>query len=156
MNVPKRRLEFHSANEVIAEIERLRNGGYTQLKRWNLSQICEHLTKTMEGEMNGPGFRIPWILRRTVGDWMTRRVLQARSMPSVPTLPSLRPTTSQVGEDPKATQQCITTIKKAERFEGSLDDYPFVDGLTHEQWRQFMWIHAAHHLGFPVPVEKNA
>ncbi len=50
--------------------------------------------ENLRGEMNGLGFRIPWILRRTIGDWMTRRVLKNRSMPSVPTLPSLRPSAS--------------------------------------------------------------
>lgn len=156
MNISKRRLDFQSADDVIGEIERLKNDGYTKLKRWNLSQICDHLTKTMEGEMNGLGFRIPWILRRTVGDWITRRVLKSRSMPSVPTLPRLRPTADQVSEDPKVIEHCLVTIRKASLFDGSLDDYPFVDDLTHEQWRQFMWIHAAHHLGFLVPKVDSA
>ena len=155
MGVTKRKLDFSTADEVISEIMRLKADGYTKLKRWNLTQACEHLTKTMEGEMVGLGFRIPWILRRTVGELLTRRVLKTRSMPSVPTLPSLRPTAVDVSEDPMVISQCIATIRKAELFEGSLNDYPFVDGLTHEQWRQFMWIHAAHHLGFLVPSGTN-
>lgn len=155
MSVPKRKLDFHTADEVIGEIESLRNGGYSKLKRWNLTQACEHLTKTIEGEMNGLGFRIPWILRRTVGNWMTRRVLKTRSMPSAPTLPSLRPAAGDVAEDPAVIEQCIATIRKAEIFNGSLDDYPFVDGLSHDEWRQFMWIHAAHYLGFLVPIETS-
>ncbi|XZE56170.1 DUF1569 domain-containing protein [Planctomycetaceae bacterium SH139] len=153
MSVPKRKLDFQTAGDVIGEIERLRRDGYTKLKRWNLTQMCEHLTRTMEGEMKGLGFRIPWILRRTVGIWMTRRVLNNRSMPGVPTLPSLRPTVSEASEDPAVIEQCIATIRKTELFDGSLDDYPFVDGLSHEEWRQFMWIHAAHHLGFLIPGE---
>lgn len=151
MSVSKRELDFRSAEDVIAEIERLRINGYSRSKRWNLTQACEHLTKTMEGEMNGLGFRLPRILRRTVGDWMTRRVLKTRSMPSVPTLPSLKPTFGGDREDPAVIERCVATLRQAESFDGSLDDYPFVDGLTHQQWRQFMWIHAAHHLGFLVP-----
>lgn len=156
MGVPKRKLDFRTADEVIGEIERLRINGYSKLKRWNLTQVCEHLTKTMEGEMNGLGFRFPWILRRTVGNWMTRRVLKIRAMPSISTLPSLRPTLGDGNERPEVIEQCITTVRKSARFDGSLDDYPFVDGLTHEQWRQFMWIHAAHHLGFLIPNERHA
>lgn len=151
MSISKRRLDFRSGEEVIDEIDRLSHGGYSKLKRWDLTQICEHLTKTMEGEMNGLGFRLPRILRSTVGDWLTRRVLANRVMPSVPTLPSLRPSSGSHGDDLVVIQRCIDSIKKSEQFEGSLDDYPFVDGLTHYQWRQFMWIHAAHHLGFLVP-----
>jgi len=154
MRVRKRKLDFQTADDVVAEIEKLRGDGYLKLKRWNLTQVGEHLTKTMEGEMNGLGFRIPWILRRTVGNWMTRRVLKNRSMPSVPTLPSLLPTAGDVAEDSAVIDRCIATIRKAELFSGSLDDYPFVDGLRHDEWRQFMWIHAAHHLGFLIPTKQ--
>lgn len=153
MQDSKRNLDFQSADEVIDEIQRLRKSGYTQLKRWNLTQVCEHLTRTMEGEMKGLGFRIPWILRRTVGQWMTSRVLKSRAMPSVPTLPSLRPTAQHRSEDPALIQECIATLRKADSFDGDLDDYPFVDRLPHPQWRQLMWIHAAHHLGFLIPQD---
>lgn len=74
----RRSLDFHSADEVITEINRLRESGYQQLGRWNLSQICEHLA-------------------------------------------------------------------------GTIQDHPMVDDLSVEDWREFMWIHAAHHLGFLVP-----
>lgn len=122
MSVRKRKLDFQTADEVIGEIERLRSDGYSKLRRWKLTQVCEHLTKTMAGEMYGLGFRIPWILRRTVGNLMTRRVLKTRSMPSVPRLPSLRPTAGDVAEDSAVIEHCIATIRKAELFDGSLDD----------------------------------
>lgn len=155
MSQSRRKLDLLSAEDVVNEIERLQCNGYTRLKKWNLTQACEHLTKTMEGEMNGLGFRIPWILRRTVGKWMTLRLLKKRTMPSVPTLPSLRPTSNNSVDDPAVIERCIAAIRKSESFDGSLDDYPFVDGLHHEQWRQFMWIHAAHHLSFLVPIARR-
>lgn len=68
-----------------------------------------------------------------------------------PTLPTLKPIAAVEGDDSAVVEQCIETLRKAESFSGSLDDYPFVDRLRHDQWRQFMWIHAAHHLGFLAP-----
>lgn len=150
----KRTIDLQNADEVIAEIERLRTWGYTPTKRWNLSQVCQHLTKTMEGEMSGLGFRIPWLLRRTVGTWLTRRVLSKRTMPSVPTLPSLQPDHRETDDD-SLVDECVVSVRRCEEFDGSLRDYPFVDGLTHDQWRQFMWIHASHHLSYLVPTEED-
>lgn len=147
----RRTLDLQSGDEVIAEIEHLRASGYRKTKRWNLSQICEHLTMTMVGEMEGLGFRVPWIIRRTVGIWLTNRVLRTRRMPGVPTLPRLVPQSVCSAENDETIDACITAVRKAEAFAGSLDDYPFVDNLSHDQWRQFMWIHAAHHLSFLIP-----
>lgn len=156
MGQKKRRLDFRSGEDVLAEIERLRTGGYVATKNWNLSQICEHLTKTMEGEMTGLGFRFPWLFRKTAGPLLTLWVLRTRSMPSVPTLPSLQPAAAEGMDDSKIIDDCVETVRKAEAFSGNLDDYPFVDGLTADRWRQIMWVHAAHHLGFLMPDQRRA
>lgn len=151
----KRQLDFHSGSEVIDEINRLRSFGYVRTKSWNLTQIGEHLTATMAGEMNGLGFRLPWLLRATGGRIFTHWILRTRKMPSVPTLPSLKPRSLADVEDDAIIEKCIETVAGCEAFTGSLDDYPFVDNLSHEHWRQLMWIHAAHHLGFLVPKSND-
>ncbi|EMI18352.1 hypothetical protein RMSM_04714, partial [Rhodopirellula maiorica SM1] len=145
--VAKRELDFHTGDEVVAEIERLRRGGYTKSKNWNLTQICEHLTHTMTGGMEGFGFRMPWILRATIGHWIFRRLLRTRKMSSVPTIERLKPKTSSAADDDVIIDHCIEVIGRAEKYDGSFDDYPFVDNLTADDWRQFMWLHSAHHLG---------
>ena len=144
----KRPLDFRTGDEVIAEIHRLQTTGYVKTKNWNLTQICEHLTSTMVGEMEGLGFRLPWLIRATAGKLLTYRILKARRMPSIPTLPSLQPKSLADSEDNAIIKNCIQVIGRSESFSESLDEYPFVDNLTHHQWRQLMWIHAAHHLGF--------
>lgn len=149
----KRQLDLQSGNDVIAEIESLLTVDYVKTKKWNLTQICEHLTSTMVGEMEGLGFRLPWLIRATAGKVFTRRILRTRTMPSVPTLPSLQPQSRSYVEDRAIIQDCLKAIIRSEAFTGSLDDYPFVDNLQHDQWRQLMWIHASHHLGFLIPNE---
>lgn len=146
-----RTLDFHTGGEVIAEIERLRSGGYTKTKNWNLTQICEHLTATMRGGMEGFGFRVPWILRATIIKFIFSRMLRKRKMMSGPTLDRLKPKSDEGADDDAIIDDCIDTIRKAQTFDGSLEDYPFVDNLEVEDWRQFMWMHAAHHLGFLIP-----
>ena len=157
MSTPSRRkLDFHTGDEVIAEIQRLRTSGYERTKNWNLTQICEHLTYTMNGGMEGFGFRLPWILRATVLKPFFSRMLRTRKMMSGPTLGRLKPKTESGPDDDAIIDHCLETITKAESFDGSLEDYPFLDNLKVEDWRQLMWMHAGHHLGFLVPNEQAA
>ncbi|TWT52355.1 DUF1569 domain-containing protein [Allorhodopirellula solitaria] len=154
MNV-KRTLDFHTGEEAIAEIERLRRGGYTQLKNWNLTQVCEHLTVTMSGGMDGFGFRLPRILRSTVVKWVFYHILKTRKMSSVPTLKRLKPTSPDGPDDDAIIDHGIATIRRAIEFPGPIENYPFLDDLDVEDWRQFMWLHAAHHLGFLQPNDSQ-
>lgn len=149
----KRKLDFHTGDEVIAEIGRLRLHGYTKLKNWNLTQICEHLDATMSGGMDGFGFRVPWILRATIIKWIFNRTLRTRRMPSGPTMDRLKPK-SESGPDADANiDHCLATIERAKAFPGPIENYPFLNEIEVEDWRQFMWMHAGHHLGFLVPDE---
>ncbi len=154
-SLPKRELDFHTGDEVAAEIERLRRQGYSRTKNWNLTQICEHLTYTMRGGIEGFGFRLPWILRATIIKWIFRRILRTRKMSSGPTIKRLKPNTQLGADDDAIIDQCIEVIGQAEQYDGSFDDYPFLDNLKADEWRQFMWLHAAHHLGFLIPNSKK-
>ncbi|MFG0261718.1 MAG: DUF1569 domain-containing protein, partial [Novipirellula sp. JB048] len=109
----KRKLDFRTGDEVIAEIERLRQGDYTPLKNWNLTQICEHLDATLSGGMDGLGFRLPWILRATVGQWIFYRVLKTRHMSSVPTLKRLEPASPDGADDDAVIDRGIATVRRA-------------------------------------------
>lgn len=152
----RRKLDFHSGDEVIAEINRLRKDGYTKTKNWNLTQICEHLNATMAGGMDGFGFRLPWILRATILKWMFARILRTRKMTSGPTIKRLKPTTESGPDDDSIVDGCIETIHRASSFNGPLEDYPFLNDFKVDDWQQFMWMHAAHHLSFLEPSPKTA
>ncbi|MEM6691884.1 MAG: DUF1569 domain-containing protein [Planctomycetota bacterium] len=147
----KRKLDFHTADEAIAEIQRLRKEGYTKSKNWNLSQICEHLDKTMTGGMEGFGFRLPWILRKTIIPMVFNRMLKNRQMNSAPTIKRLKPTSPGDTDIDETIDACIATFERAASFPGPIEDYPFLDDLSVNDWRQFMYLHAAHHLGFLSP-----
>jgi hypothetical protein len=148
----RRQLDFRSGAEVIDEIRRLRDGGYTKTKNWNLTQVCQHLDGTMKGGMDGFGFRLPWILRATVVKWMFGYLLKRRKMlPGAPTFPVLKPKADGGEDDNAIIDECIATIERAEAFDGSLEEYALLDNLKADDWRDFMWLHASHHLGFLVP-----
>lgn len=154
MSTPgKRSLDFHSGDEVIAEIKRLRVDGYSIGKNWNLTQICEHLNATMTGGMDGFGFRLPWILRATIIKWMFDRMLRTRKLSSGPTLDRLKPKSADGPDDDAIIDDFIATVQRGQAFEGPIENYPFLNELKVEDWQQFMWMHAGHHLGFLVPNE---
>lgn len=147
----KRSLDFHTADEAIAEIERLRKEGYSKGKNWNLTQVCEHLDKTMSGGMDGFGFRLPWILRKTIIPIVFNRMLKTRKMTSGPTIKRLKPTSPDDSDVDATIDACVRTFRRAESFAGPIEDYPFLDDIAVADWQQFMWMHAAHHLGFLLP-----
>ena len=152
----RRKLDFHRAEEVIAEIEGLRSSGYTKTKNWNLSQVCEHLNGTMKGGMDGFGFRLPWVLRATFVKWAFRYALSKRTLLSgAPTFRMLKPKADRAQDDDDVIDECIATLRRAESFDGSLVDYALLDNLSVNEWRDFMWIHAAHHLSFLVPTDST-
>ena len=152
--VKRRSVDFGSGQEAIDEINRLRQEGYVKTGNWNLSQICEHLDETMTGGMDGFGFRLPWVLRATVGKWGFGYALRTRKLMSgAPTFRRLKPDMSREEDSDAPIDSCIETIRRAASFAGPIDDHPLVDNLDVDDWKEFMWIHAAHHLGFLVPKE---
>lgn len=150
--VHRRTLDFRTGEEVIADITRLRDGGYEMTGNWSLTQICQHLSGTMNGGMDGFGFRLPWILRSTMGAWSFRFLLKRRKLGrNFPTFRSLKPTATDQTDDSEVIAQCIQTCQRVESFAGPIENYPLLNEVSVEDWRDFMWIHASHHLGFLVP-----
>lgn len=148
----RREIDFRSADEVIRDIHNLQEEGYRKLGKWNLTQICQHLEGTMNGGMDGFGFRLPWILRATVIKWGFRFALKRRKLGSgFPTFRVLKPTWTEADDDNSAIDSCVKSCERAESFDGSLEDYPLLNNLSVEDWRDFMWLHASHHLSFLIP-----
>ena len=148
----RRAIDFHSANEVINDIAVLRDREYDCAGNWNLTQICQHLSGTMDGGMDGFGFRIPWILRATVVEWGFRFALKRRKLGSgFPTFKILKPSYSESVDDDTTIDACIASCRRASEFDGSLKEYALLDNLTVKDWQDFIWIHAAHHLSFLIP-----
>lgn len=165
--MPRRSLQLTTLDETIAEIERLRDGGYDATGKWNLSQICEHLTATMRMGLDG-GKRMPWLLRKTMGAWMIQSWLKNRALRAgLPTLDRLLPKKREEGsaaplpDDPDAIATCIATLREVRDFDGILPPHSMCDGIDLPTYRELCVIHAQHHLGFLLPrasetTEKNA
>src|SRR3954451_10429489 len=78
--MPTRRdLSFASLDRVMPEIDRLLEG-HTTVGNWSLGQICNHLGATLVGSLEGFGVQAPWLVRKTIGQVVRRRILRSGRM----------------------------------------------------------------------------
>ena len=153
--MPKvRRIDLYTLDEVIAEISRLRESGYSTGGNWNLSQMCEHLNGTMRIGLDGGSKPFPWIMRVTLGNFMfwLFRNRYTRGFNGINTLPELEPRELDA-EDNALVDQCLTTLAEARDRTAPLPPYPIASQPTVVQWQQMMTVHAQHHLEFLKPNE---
>ena len=159
MSAP-RPLTFASAAEAPAEAERLRAGGYERLGRWDLRQVCEHLSDWMTFAIDGypptPWFLRPvfWAMRHTVAPRGLRKTLAAGEMSAgIPTDPAtVHPPRSDPAEEAAAVARLRATAERFDRHPGEFAVSPIFGRLTREQCRRMHAIHCAHHLGFLKPI----
>jgi hypothetical protein len=149
----RRSLDLHDADAVIDEIRRLRDDGYDRLGKWNLAQICEHLTSTMRIALEPVGRRMPRPIRALVFTPLMRRVVRTRRMKAgLPTIKPLLPTCPTGPDDSASINDCITMLERARDISDTPIQHPAID-LTNEEWQQLSWVHASHHLSFLLPRE---
>lgn len=151
----RRPLRFRSLEDARAEVDRLsasqRAGRLVCAGNWTMAQIVEHITKFIEGSLDGFSFRAPWILRvigRAIKPWCIGkpmpRGVQLRGKSAL-LLPS----------DDAELEACLARFNAAmdrlragERMEA---ESPLFGPLTHDQWVQMHLRHAEHHLGYLRP-----
>jgi hypothetical protein len=150
--VRRRVLRFGSYDELLAEVDRLSSGPYRRAGAWSLTQNCEHLRIFMDCSMRGFGeARAPRLLR-LIGPLALRVTLVRKKIPAGVRAPApFQPAAASV-DDPARIDAFRQTVRALEGFSGAFHPSPLFGRLTAEQWHRLHRIHAAHHLGFLVPV----
>ena len=148
----RRPLKFDLLQTSVEEIQELREHGYTMAGNWNLSQICQHLSKTLKISIEGAPFRLPFLLRPFARWLLFDSVMRGR-----PTrLPLIAPSQFQPDE-PENVDQHIANyqelVGKVTAADAQLiSDHPVFGRVSLEEWRKFHCWHAAHHLSFLQPT----
>lgn len=144
-----RKIEFASLADVTPEVERLMLG-HRMVGGWSLAQVCQHLSGSLIASVEGVPFRYPWILRKTVGPWIVRRILTTGRFPQGAKLPDrLAP---GPGLDARAEAEALrAAISAFSAHSGSYADHPLGGSIGRDGWTRFHAIHSAHHLGFAIP-----
>jgi hypothetical protein len=142
----RRQIAFQSLDDVMPDVERLLSG-HVMVGRWSLAQICNHLTTSIRGSIDGyPGMRPPWIVRATIGKLARRSILvKGVILEGAPLPKDYKP---QPGLD--ATAEAETLRKAIAAFQecASPKAHPFVGAMTKDEWTRFHCVHCGHHLSF--------
>jgi len=149
----RRELHFNALDEIAADVDALAKGKLKALGNWSPGQILEHLTRVMDGSMDGMNFRFPWLFCVAAKLLFKKRIL---TMPMPPgwnlkgeqAKALLRPETSW--EDGlRHFRQAIARQQSEEHRE----PHPVLGPLTRDEWRQLHCRHSELHLSFLLPVE---
>ena len=151
----RRQLSFACLEEVMPEVERLA-AGYEAVGRWSLGQICNHLTTSFNFVTAGVS---SWSPSNAPEDprlaLIRTRFFRAGRFPDGKSAPisELVPAT---GLDDRAEAEALCdALARFDLATGPFPAHPFLGSMTKEEWSRFHCLHAAHHLGFAVPLDSG-
>ena len=128
--------------------------GHSTVGKWNLAQICKHLTIVLTGAVDGFDVKVPWFVK-LVAPLIFRRILKTRSMPEG--LKASEAVLPRPGLDPRAEVEALrAAVRLFLAHTGPFPANPFVRRMSREAIEQFQCIHCAHHLSFALPDAPRA
>ena len=146
----RRKLDFQSFPELLADIEHLQRAGYDRAGNWDLSQIAEHVGEGLRTARRGKEQRAPWIIRRCFGPLIFKRILSQRRMKAGIKVPQWW-LPGPTHDESAAVNQLRSDIAEFQAMTTTPFPHPFFGQLTKQQWNDLVLIHAAHHLSFLIP-----
>lgn len=155
--VSRRALKFDSLEEALIECDRLLRAGYQPSGSWTLAQMCRHLRLTIEANMDGyPAWMtlmgLP--LRPFLRAFALPRILAGRSINGVRTAGRFVPPENLDDQDEvRLFEACVRDFQS---YDKPLFAHPGFGRMTHEGFDRFHATHAAHHLSFLNPLNKDA
>ena len=154
-NVTLRNLQFDDLDQVIAEVQRLHDDGYTKLGNWSLGQCCNHLAQAMNMTVDQYSLRFPPPIStiNRILFFKTMWAPQLLSKLSLPTLPGFGQT--KPIDDTEGMNRLIDSAGRIRAArDAELKRHPLFGRLTKDQWNSFHVFHAQRHLGFLVPAKQ--
>ena len=145
----RRQLKYASADEIIADVERLRARGCDRCGNWTLPQVCWHLHVTTEFVMR-PGPYAPDTPEIVEMRPLMHKIL-AEGMPPGLTAPDHVIPPADAPDT--AVDEFLSTMRRFATFQNFAPHRRF-GHVGDDAIRGLVLAHAAHHLSYYVP--KNA
>jgi hypothetical protein len=140
-------LKYHSLDEVLADVDRLRSGPVEQAGQWNLAMTLDHMAKAMSAHDNPKVKPMPWPVRWIVRAGVHRMVRRGR-------YPSIKfPAPKRALPDPNVSLESAcakfrVVVEGLRTMQGPIvANTPFGD-LSLDEFQKLQLLHAAHHLSF--------
>lgn len=146
----RRRLDFRSWPEILADIDHVHRSGYQRAGNWDLSQILDHIGEGLRTAVSGFEHRGPWVVRKLIGPIILKRILRQRGMKAGIKVPHWWLPGPQRDES-EAVNRFRADLAAFQELKGSPQPHPFFGPLSKSQWNDLALIHASHHLSFLVP-----
>jgi hypothetical protein len=147
----RRKVEYASLQQVLADAERLCRGPIKPLGNWSAGQVFQHLAWVLDTSIDGTDARFPLLLR--IMARLMKKKLLGGPMPPGFKLPS---SAQKLVPGPTSTEVGLAALKAAiarqEREPARAPNAVF-GKLTRDEWNQLHLKHAALHMSFLVPSE---
>jgi hypothetical protein len=148
--VGRRKLDYASLEEVVADAERLSSGPVQTLGNWSAGQIFKHLALAYNGSVDGLNMKFPLPLVITAR--LFKRKLMNMPMPAGFKLPASA--AEAVRPEPMSAQEGLAALRAAVerlRREPHRAKHPMFGELTADEWDKIHRTHANLHMSFLVP-----
>ncbi len=148
----RRKLRFRSFDDVLADAELARAGGYLALGNWNLGQAVKHLGNAMDACIDGVDFTVP-LSSQILGRLVFRYVILWWQFPAGARLPkpAERALVPASDTDFDEAMQVLRHGIKRLATEKRRQAHPVIGGMSVANWNRFHLRHAELHLSFFVP-----
>ena len=146
--VPRRTVQYHSLDEIVADAERLVTAGAATTGNWSVGQILVHIANVMDMSIDGTDVKAPWWLRFLLGTLMKKRML-AGKMPAGFKLPAKAE--AQLVSPEVDAQTGLERLKAAVarlKQETHREPSPIFGPMDVAQWNQLHCRHSELHMSF--------
>jgi hypothetical protein len=141
----KRTLSFRNEDEAIAEIDRLRAGGYKQIGNWTIAMMCRHL----DGPIEAPATTKATPREASMKESFVDVILKTGRPPGKFEAPPERvPAPSCNDADIEQFKSNLRKLKAHAHSHVAMG--PFGPVPT-DEFRRLVLMHTAHHLSFLIP-----
>jgi hypothetical protein len=151
----RREIDFQSFDQVLVEIENLRQGNCAHCGNWDLGQTVGHLARSVNSSMDGFPSKAPWLIRKLFKRMALKQVVGTRKIPQ-----GFKVKGQIVPEAGANVAEMTAKLREAfdrfEKHEGDFAPHPFFERLDKPRWKQLHLIHCAHHLSFQMPSRREA
>jgi hypothetical protein len=150
----RRKLDYASYDELLADADRMKSGAVKVLGNWSPGQIFRHLATAYNSSIDGFEFVFPWYMRLMVKPFKNR--LLRGSMPTGFKIPadgtkSLVPAPATTEAGLSELHAAVGRLKRETRRASN----PLFGNLSNAEWDQLHLKHASMHMGFLIPTSAD-
>jgi Protein of unknown function (DUF1569) len=147
----RRKLDYASLEDVLADADRLSSGPVRVLGNWSEGQVFRHLALAYNGSIDGISMTFPWPMRLVAR--IFKKKLLAGAMPPGFKLPS--DGAKALGPAPTTAEEGLAELRAAvarlER-EPHRAKHPMFGQVSRDEWTRIHLMHANLHMSFLVPL----